>query len=142
MKKIEQSYSYYNRDTTLQYLEHSNESEIKDLFLGRKVVAVDDDHLELDDGTVIRVLPNGGCSCGAGDYALESLSRVDNIITKVEFDYQPTGDYGDYTEEDGFYRIYVYADNERINLLSVSGDDGNGYYGTGFELLVRRVTVG
>jgi hypothetical protein len=39
--------------------------------------------------------------------------------------------------EDGHvYRLFVYAANDRINVLSVEGDDGNGYYGTGFTLTV------
>ena len=72
---------------------------------------------------------------------MDELNRVDNVITRVEFDYQPTGDeryVGQAEPEDGFYRIFVLAGDERVNLLSVTGDDGSGYYGTGFELVVRR----
>ncbi len=123
-------------------LGYSSKTEIESLLLGRSVVEVDDDHLRLDDGTVIKVVPNqGGCGCTAGDYDLESLNRVDNIITKVEFDYKPAGD--DFSTVDdpdnGFYRIFVFAGDERVNLLSVTGSDGNGYYGTGFDLYVQSV---
>lgn len=32
----------------------------------------------------------------------------------------------------GAYQIFVFADNRPINLATFEGDDGNGYYGTGF----------
>lgn len=137
---IPERYDYGN--DSLTQVEHSDEKELQDLFMGHRVVEVKADHLLLDDGTVLRVIPNEGCGgCNSGWYELETLNRVDNIITKVEFDYQPTDDYDNVAtdeNEEGFYRIFVLAGDERINLLSVKGDDGNGYYGTGFHLVVRR----
>jgi hypothetical protein len=125
-------------------IREDKQDEIESLFLGHSVQKVADDHLMLDDGRLLRVVPNdGGCSCGAGDYDLTVLNRVDNVITKVEFDYKPTG--AEYGEErgaslfsEGYYRIFVFAGDEKINLLQVDGDDGNGYYGSGFSLLVRK----
>lgn len=38
---------------------------------------------------------------------------------------------------EGHYRIFVFTENQRINLMQFDGTDGNGYYGTGFWLLVR-----
>jgi len=138
-----------------------NETErekIEALFMGRKVVKADDEHLVLDNGTVVKAIGHdGGCTCSAGCYDLAVLNGVDNIITRVEFDYAPTGDdyYDDSPREKkkkkkkhpddpedkrtGYYRIFVFADNEKINLMQFDGSDGNGYYGTGFELLVREV---
>jgi hypothetical protein len=127
-------------------LDEDDQSKITDLLMGRSVRKVADDHLLLDDGTMLRIMPNeGGCSCGAGDYEIEVLNEVENVITKVEFDYRVDGDdsylripYGDPRREDyGFYRIFVYAGDRKINLLQVNGSDGNGYYGTGFQILVR-----
>ena len=116
----------------LQELRYSEANKIRKLLVGRKVVEVDGDQAKLDNGTIVRVLPNdGGCSCGAGDYELKALNRVDNVITKVEFE-DAAGNYDAHT-----YRIFVYADNEKINLLTVEGDDGSGWYGTGYELLVK-----
>lgn len=118
----------------MTYVKESDTSEIEELLLGCRVVDVRDDLLVLDNGTVVEVIPNdGGCSCGAGDYSIESLTKVNNIITKVEFDYDPSSDYDNGTG----YKIFVYADNEKINLLSVVGNDGNGYYGTGFTLKIK-----
>jgi hypothetical protein len=126
---------WYRRDKGLQELGYTDRDEIRALLLGRRVVEVDNDHMRLDNGTIVAVLPNnGGCSCGAGDYGLTELNTVDNVITKVEFECDPIDEFDAYA-----YRIFVFADNERINLLAVEGDDGNGYYGTGYELLVKPV---
>lgn len=129
--------TYAGRESGLRQVGHGDEDAIRSLLLGHTVTKVSDDHLTLDDGTLLRVVPNeGGCSCGAGDYDLVALNEVDNIITNVEFDYDPSGDYGDMASP-GHYRVFVLAGNKRINLLDIEGDDGNGYYGTGFWFVVR-----
>ena len=116
----------------MKTLGHEEESAIEALLMGRTAVRVTDDTLLLDDGTTLQVVPNdGGCLCGAGDYDLTELNGVDNIITRVEF---VEGSAGDFNTA---YRIFVLADNQRINLLTVEGDDGNGWYGTGYEIVVR-----
>jgi hypothetical protein len=38
----------------------------------------------------------------------------------------------------GKYQIFVYADNEMINVATFTGSDGNGYYGSGFTFEVVR----
>ncbi len=117
-------------------LDHENFGAIKELLLGRKVVRVQGAILVLDDGTRLKFEGNsGGCSCSAGDYELTELNHVDNIITDVEFVYNPDDD-GRY--EQGVYQIFVYADNQRLNLATFEGSDGNGYYGTGYTIRVMR----
>lgn len=149
---IEGDSSMWNRgrEDGILVLDQNDEKEITDLLIGHKVVKVDSEHLMLDNGTAIKAIGHeGGCSCSAGDYSLSVLNGVDNIITRVEYDYQPHGDYDDHPEKPwhpdnpadewvGYYRIFVYADNEQINLMQFDGSDGNGYYGTGFEILVRK----
>lgn len=124
--------------------------EIRDVFVGRRIVAAErgdfripnvgysneaDGRLTLDDGTQVYVVPNqGGCSCGAGDYELANLAAVDNVITDVR-----VADVHcdmEYSEDAHSYRLYVVADAVEVNAVQVDGDDGNGYYGTGFELVV------
>lgn len=119
-------------------LDETNEREIVELLLGRTVTKVADDQLLLDDGTMLTLAGNeGGCSCGAGDYELTELNGCDNIITKVELENDPDGD--DYARDaQGVYRIFVFADNQRINLATFEGSDGNGYYGTGYSITVTR----
>lgn len=121
--------TYYSQDDAVG---------ISDLLLGRRVVKVYESKqtMLLDDGTVLKVEPNEGCVCGAGDYRLEHLEAVNNAITDVELvsSYEQDGDCG----SDQVYSIYVYANGMRHELLRVVGDDGNGYYGTGYRLYVRQ----
>lgn len=136
--------------------DESNVQEITALLEGRRIVAAeagddivmpkDDDawwshvttpvgRLTLDDGTVIYVAGHeGGCSCSAGCYYLEHVATVDNVITAVRIKDSPAGD--DDMSGEGVYAIYVVADAGEINVAQFEGSDGNGYYGTGFELVV------
>jgi hypothetical protein len=128
------------------YLTENDDDATRDLLLGRRITAVKlgaeagddaqvDGQLTLDDGTVVDVVPNdGGCSCGAGDYVLTHLATVDNVITDVRL----AVDEGSDGEAAKTYRIFVYAGNEEINVMTVDGDDGNGYYGTGYALHVKH----
>ena len=117
-----------------EYCDQDDLKSIKSLFIGRRVVDVREDGcLTLDNGTVLEVEPNSGCICGAGDYWIDHLEKVNNAITDVELDCA-------YVDEKGYdtaYRIYVYANGMQHELLRVVGSDGNGYYGTGYELVVR-----
>jgi len=134
---IKSDSQYSGRDFDIAYNEDSH-WEIEKLLLGHAVVKVSADHLLLDDGTLLRLVGNdGGCSCSAGDYDLTSLNGVENVITSVEFEDEPAGDGDPNYGEDGAYRIFVFAGNERINLATFEGSDGNGYYGTGYHIMVR-----
>lgn len=144
------TYSPYDIEDDVRRLNENDNDEITALLMGRRVTKVDDEHIVLDNGTTIKAIGHdGGCACSAGCYDLSVLNGVDNAITRVEYDYRPAGD-GDYPaktghpddptdEYEGYYRVFVYADNQQINLMQFDGSDGNGYYGTGFEILVREV---
>ena len=122
---------------TYSYDETDHE-EIKQLLVGHKVVKVADDTLTLDDGRLLKFRGNeGGCSCGSGDYELTELNGTDNLIMNVEFEDSPDGDWTDHG--DGRYRIFVFADNQKINLATFEGSDGNGYYGTGYSITVTDI---
>lgn len=157
-RPIQGSAGMWNRDREdgVRVLNQDHEDEITGLLMGRKVTKVDGEHLLLDDGTVIKAIGHdGGCACSAGCYDLSVLNGVDNVITRVEFDYHPTGDDEGWDDKpteaqqcplgpqedkyEGHYRVFVYADNRQINLMQFDGTDGNGYYGTGYEILVRGV---
>ncbi len=141
MKLIKSTY-WFGRPTrdnpddgvTASY-DQDDHDRIRAMLLGHTVEKVEDDHLVVDDGTVVKVVPNnGGCSCGAGDYWLESLNGVDNVITRVAFRQGETDSDG---ETYGTYEVFVFTGHKEINLLTVAGDDGSGYYGTGYKLLIR-----
>ena len=129
-------------------LEESDEAKIRDLLMGHKVVKVADDKLTLDDGTVLTIYPNEGCGgCSNGYYEIAELNDCDNIITNVTLntrEVETKHDEGTYSwsESTTVYEIFVYAENQPIKLLEVSGSDGNGYYGTGYRINVTRETAG
>lgn len=130
-------------------LNQDNTDAISTLLTGRRIVAVELGHFErpgqdwgdaptgkltLDNGTAVLVTPNQGhCACSAGDYSLTSLAAVDNVITSVRLAVEQSGEAW---ESDQSYRIYVVADAVEINAVQIDGSDGNGYYGTGYELTV------
>lgn len=139
---------------SIESLTENDGEAISTLLVGRRIVAAEQGsfdwparkwwqsnasgRLVLDDGTSVLVVPNqGGCACSAGDYDLTHLATVDNIITSVrlaeEYEHEPNS-WG-YTGGTS-YRIYVVADAVEINAVQIDGDDGNGYYGTGYELIV------
>lgn len=130
--------------------DETDQSHIETLLVGRRIVQAEkgtfeypgrwssqaEGRLVLDDGTVVYLVGNdGGCSCGAGDYDLEKVAAVDNVITSARVECSPAGDEVD---GDGTYRIFVVAEAVEINVAEFVGSDGNGYYGTGFALTVVR----
>lgn len=124
----------YNKD---------NAQELEALLVGRRIVEanLDNNKLVLDNGIVLEVPDrDGGCICGAGDYNLTTVSTVDNAITSVGIESNPGGD--DLPNYDGYYRIFVMAENKEITVAQWDGTDGNGYYGTGFSVIVRMPNNG
>ena len=116
------------------------EEQMKQLLLYRKIVKVEeiDDQtalITLDNGTKINTVGNEGCGgCGNGWYYLKELNECDNVITNVECVIEQSERY----YEDEIYKIFVYAEDNKINLLSYEGGD-NGYYGTGYDVYVEFV---
>lgn len=119
---------------------YSDKEEIVELFVGKSVIKVSDDTLLLSDGTSLQIIPNeGGCSCGGGDYELTALNGCENIITNVEtIEEDRTTDNLALSGWGTTYAIFVLAGDQRINLLRVEGDDGSGYYGTGYWINVKK----
>jgi hypothetical protein len=140
----------------IKTLRQDDVEEITALLTGRRIVAVEQGTFErpdqewgdqptgkltLDDSTVLLVVPNeGGCACSAGDYYLKSLATCDNVITSVRLAVEADND-EQWSEPDQSYRIYVLADAVEINAVRIDGNDGNGYYGTGYELIVVLPTA-
>ncbi len=122
----------------IKRLDECDEEEIKELLIGRKVkVDEKNDRLILDNGIILEIIANTGCGgCYSGWYSITKLNEVDNAITNVEFvcDSETESD-----DDDTSYKIFVFCEDTRINLLQVDGSDGNGYYGTGYEIIVKEV---
>lgn len=128
-------------------LSQDDEKEITKLLMGRRIVSAEvfkdsislpghyggfDGKLVLDNGKVVYVRANTGCGgCSSGWFELKALAATENIITRVDLEEEDTDNWGGMS-----YKIFVLAGHERINALIVDGDDGNGWYGTGYELVV------
>lgn len=112
----------------------NNEKHLRRLLIGHSITKVNESTLELDNGIQLEFIGNEGCICGAGDYAITELNECKNIITDVEF----TDDYNakDWYEPHS-YKIFVYAENSEIKLLQCDGNDGNGYYRTGYHIKIK-----
>lgn len=120
--------------------EYNQRDDLSDLFVGRSVVSVnlETSTLVLSDGTELLITANDGCTgCASGFYELTSLNTCDNIITRVKVVKRDAPRVAR-CEEGYVYSIFVFADNKRINIARVEGDDGNGYYGSGFTISVRK----
>lgn len=112
--------------------------EIKKLLLYKKIteVTINSNYMtgtmKLDDGTVLKIVANEGCGgCNNGWYSLEELNKCDNAITDVELVY-------DKRNSDEVIQIFVIAEDKRIKIIDVQGDEGNGYYGRGFTIYVEK----
>lgn len=111
-------------------IEHGDHEEIRGLLIGRTVRKLSGETLVLDNGIALDVVPNSGCGgCTSGYYELDELNEAPNAIMSVEFE----GD--DY---DSAFSIFVYSEYSKVKLVGVSGDAGNGYYGSGYTIQVSR----
>lgn len=119
------------------FIEYNDEAKIKAALVGRRIVAasVEDASFTLDNGVAVKVHANEGCDgCGSGWYQLDTLETTEAVITNVRLSDRSVG--GQYEETDTIYEIFVLAANKEQMILSVSGSDGNGCYGTGYKLEV------
>ena len=129
--------SRYNDDRYTE-LDQDDEDQIRELLIGHAITKVSGYTMELDDGTILEIEPNEGCGgCSNGYYELEELNEVPNAITAVEFE-DITESAGPPYSESQIYQIFVLAESQKIKILDVRGDDGNGYYGTGYRVWVKK----
>ena len=127
------------------YIDESNAEEaLEDILVGHRIVSAKEEvrnHrdvgvLTLDNGVEIEVYPNEGCGgCSSGWYEISELGTCDNVITAVRSDQVCTKESA--WDDEYRYEIFVVADNTEVNIVTVEGGDGNGYYGTGYTIQVR-----
>lgn len=128
-------------NNTIDYSYESKPLDVlTDVLVGKQVTSVDKvaQTLTLNDGTTLKVEPNLGDWEDQGAFLLDALDGTENAITSVTLK-----DRFDATAAEGrreSFEIFVYTEgvaNEQ-RLVSVVGDSGNGYYGSGFKLTVTR----
>ena len=113
--------------------------DLSPVLAGRYVTKVDGDTHTLDNGHMPEFEGNEGCTCGSGTYDLTKLFQrgtptarimsadVTTRLTDVDDEYS-----------DVIYTLFVIVDDERLPLAEFEGNDGNGYYGSGFQITVTR----
>lgn len=126
-----------------QFLDNADVEGLSELLEGHRIVNAEltrqgdsEGFLLLDDGTMLELFGNEGCGgCSSGWYDLTHVAKVDNIITRVRVVEDPDDEFGGGR---GVYEIFVFTENEKVNVATFTGTDGNGYYGSGFSVRVRR----
>ena len=87
-----------------------------------------------DNNYILKFEGNEGCGgCESGWYFIKQLNEYNNTITNVEL--SETELHND--EYEYRYEIFVYTNNDKVRLLRCDGDDGNGYYGSGYWITVN-----
>jgi hypothetical protein len=119
------------------YVGYYEAERIKELFVGKSIVKAEKNELTLNDGTILQIQPNDGCVCGAGDYWLENINKFDNVITDAEVKIFG-GENGEWDDDPHTYQLFVYSGGISTSVADVIGDDGNGYYGTGFSIYIKH----
>lgn len=116
-----------------------DDDDLSPVLAGRYVTKVDGDSLTLDDGTVLEFEGNEGCTCGSGTYDLTKLFQrgtPNARIMSADVTTRLTDEDDEYS--DAIYTLFVIVDDERLPLAEFKGNDGNGYYGSGFHVTVTR----
>lgn len=114
---------------------HKSRKDIKKVFVGRSITSVDENErtITLDDGTIITIKPNSGCwGCVSGNFYLDSLHEIENVITGIKLNDELSG-------EKTIYTLFVYTNavKGKQELFTISGHAGNGWYGSGFTIDVE-----
>lgn len=105
------------------------------LLRGRYVTSIDDGTITLDDGTELYIHGNEGCGgCESGWYWLEKVYKQGSRQARIMSAYVAYGE--DDEDAPSVYTLFVMVDGNptQLPLATVRGDNGNGYYGTGFTL--------
>lgn len=120
----------YNADDNL-YSVHKE--DLAPLLVGKTIKSVDTlkNIVRLSDGMTL-VFEDGGDCCAWFEAQLREGNLTENVITEVrEFD-SGNKDY------DYLFTIAVYAVNEEVMSVEVTGSEGSGYYGSSFDLNVYK----
>ena len=119
-----------------------DDDDLSPILAGRYVVEAGDDAITLDDGTVLEFEGTEGCTCGSGTYDLTELFQRGTPTARImsaDVTTRRTDEDDEYS--DVIYTLFVIVDDERLPLAEFEGNDGNGYYGSGFHVTVTRKGV-
>lgn len=106
---------------------------LKNALIGRRIMKLTSEYIELDNGYTVKIRPNWGCDCGNGSAVIESDyvgEPLDAAVMNVK--YEEIEDY-DQRHHTGF-KIFIYTKNKVINIEGTDAEEWEGYYGSGFWL--------
>lgn len=108
-------------------------SDLSPLLVGKSIESIDthQDTVRLTDGTVL-AFDGGGDCCAWFSAQLKESNHTENVITAVR-----EVDSGN-KDEDYLFTIAVFAVNQEVMSVEVTGDEGSGYYGSSFNLRVYK----
>ena len=108
-------------------------SGLSPLLVGKSIESIDthQDTVRLTDGTVL-AFDGGGDCCAWFSAQLKESNLTENVITAVREVDSGNKD-GDY-----LFTIAVFAVNQEVMSVEVTGDEGSGYYGSSFNLRVYK----
>lgn len=108
-------------------------SALSPLLVGKSIESIDthQDTVRLTDGTVL-AFDGGGDCCARFSAQLKESNLTENVITAVR-----EVDSGN-KDEDYLFTIAVFAVNQEVMSVEVTGDEGSGYYGSSFDLRVYK----
>lgn len=112
----------------------ADEGDFEKELVGKRIVALTESTVILDDGSVLQIEDGGDC-CAWFSGAFRALDLDDNAITRVE-----RVDRGKESEIDWdeHWSLNIYTAHKQIAAVDIDGNPSSGYYGSSINLVVRR----
>ncbi len=102
-----------------------NVEELEAAVVGHKIVSVIGNEITLDNGKTVTLVDTDDCCAYTELEAfLLNVELIDHMITGVK-------------ASDNYTTWHIYADMGDVLKLTVGWSEGSGYYGYGFNIVVR-----
>lgn len=100
--------------------------------IGHQIVKIDSETIELDNGYIVKITPNCGCTCGKGDSYIDLATTPDESLDAavMNVDYEEVWDYERYDSPS--FKIFILTKNNKICFEGNDATNGEPYYGSGF----------
>ena len=111
----------------------ATESDFEKLLIGRRVVAIAGDTIELDNGVIVTVEDTADC-CAWFNGEIDGIAPdlTENIITAVKIgDNEPSDSYLE------AWSIHVLAVDKTLFRVDIEGTESSGYYCHSINLTVK-----
>lgn len=124
---------------TLKYprLRHENLNSgelckfLEETIIGRRIIKLNQEYIELDNGYIIEIQPNWGGGSGKGESIIEAdviNEPLDAAVMGLEYEESWSDEYADNT----CFKIFILMKNNKISFEGSDATDGEPHYGSGF----------